>query len=93
MNSLCHFRLGDLLRVFVMFGPFVDVNECMIGKHNCNQTCSNTIGSFECNCRPGYSLQDDGVTCEGMNAFMSAFVWGNVCVCVCVYYKLDSVDS
>ena len=93
VNSLCYFRLGDLLRVFVMFDPFVDVNECQTDEHNCNQTCSNTLGSFECSCRPGYSLQGDGVTCEGMNAFISAVAWGNVCVCVSVRSKLDSVDS
>ncbi len=30
-----------------------DVNECL-GTHNCEHECVNTLGSFECSCRPGY---------------------------------------
>ena len=42
-----------------------DINECETGKHNCdaNAICSNTIGSFVCTCKPGYS--GNGVKCTG----------------------------
>jgi len=40
-----------------------DVDECAKNKDNCdvNATCTNTIGSFTCECNDGYS--GDGVTC------------------------------
>ena len=63
---------------------FVDVDECQTDEHNCNQTCTNTLGSFECSCRAGYSLQDDGVMCEGMHAFIAIRCIEYVRACVCV---------
>jgi hypothetical protein len=41
----------------------VDINECTTGTDNCNDNaeCSNTIGSFECECNNGY--EGDGVNC------------------------------
>ena len=40
----------------VFFTP-LDVDECATGTHNCdvNAMCSNTVGSFDCTCDPGYS--------------------------------------
>ena len=42
-----------------------DVDECTGSGHNCdsNAVCSNTVGSFTCRCKAGYS--DNGVTCTG----------------------------
>ena len=43
-----------------------DIDECCLGQDNCDPnsaTCTNTIGSFECECLPGFT--GDGVTCEG----------------------------
>ena len=42
-----------------------DIDECASGTHNCdaNAQCSNTIGSFTCNCVQGYS--GNGVECSG----------------------------
>lgn len=45
--------------------PSSDINECMMGSHGCNQTCSNTVGSFKCGCHPGYRLARDNKSCEG----------------------------
>ena len=45
-----------------------DINECDpgIGTHNCDQMCTNTIGSFLCGCNSSYHLDNDGTTCIGM---------------------------
>jgi len=53
-----------------------DINECALGTHNCDihAICTNTIGSYTCKCKTGYS--GDGFTCYGMNFhFLSFFHW------------------
>ena len=44
-----------------------DIDECAVSTDNCNDNarCINTMGSFECECLPGYT--GDGVTCEGQS--------------------------
>ena len=45
--------------------PFIDVDECDLGRHDCstNARCFNTPGSFDCVCNPLY--MGDGRTCQG----------------------------
>nr|XP_039250733.1 protein eyes shut homolog [Styela clava] len=45
----------------------VDIDECVIGWHTCHDDsiCTNTIGSFTCECISGYV--GDGITCEAIN--------------------------
>ena len=52
-----------------------DINECAndstdgsaVGSQNgCSQICTNTNGSFYCECFSGYELSDDFMTCVGM---------------------------
>ena len=45
--------------------PSADVDECDLGAHGCSQTCTNTVGSYNCSCIDGFSLNDDGETCKG----------------------------
>ena len=33
---------------------------------NCSQVCTNTEGGFTCSCRDGYTLGEDGTSCEGV---------------------------
>ncbi|XP_072041696.1 uncharacterized protein [Amphiura filiformis] len=44
-----------------------DINECTNGEHNCHDdaTCTNTMGSFSCECNSGYS--GDGTVCIDIN--------------------------
>ena len=42
-----------------------DTNECTDGTANCQQTCTNTQGSFQCNCTSGYTLDSNGRACNG----------------------------
>ena len=44
-----------------------DIDECSEDTDNCNQTCTNTEGSFACECDDGYYLDSDGTTCNGMD--------------------------
>ena len=39
-----------------------DINECL--SNPCDQICDNTMGSFECRCASGYSLE--GSVCRGI---------------------------
>ena len=44
----------------------IDVDECTLNTDNCAEdiaTCTNTIGSFTCACKTGYS--GNGVVCDG----------------------------
>uniref|UniRef100_A0A8B9HMH4 EGF-like domain-containing protein n=1 Tax=Astyanax mexicanus TaxID=7994 RepID=A0A8B9HMH4_ASTMX len=43
----------------------IDVNECEESTADCEGLCCNTIGSFYCKCSSGFTLRDDGKTCEG----------------------------
>ena len=45
---------------------FLDINECDVGNGGCEQTCRNTIGSFECLCDASelHMLAPDGRTCH-----------------------------
>ena len=42
-----------------------DVDECQTSNGGCNQTCSNSYGSFECSCGAGYTLASDNLECDG----------------------------
>ena len=47
------------------FSPLLDINECSTNAHNCdaNAFCSNSEGSYNCTCRPGYN--GNGTSCTG----------------------------
>lgn len=53
------------------------INECTTTDEkfmdNCDQECTNTIGSYSCSCQDGYMLQEDGTSCEGENATINLF--------------------
>lgn len=40
-----------------------DIDECLGGHSLCSQSCTNTIGSYQCACNPGFELAADGQTC------------------------------
>ena len=45
----------------------VDVVECADGNNGgCEHECTNTIGSFTCSCRDGFTLSTDQRNCDGM---------------------------
>lgn len=62
-----HWRLTVPSVVLISFTPSasLDINECEIGAHNCHRqaTCTNTAGSFKCDCAPGWI--GNGLECTG----------------------------
>lgn len=40
-----------------------NVNECLDGTHECQHTCVDNIGSYDCACETGYELAPDGRKC------------------------------
>ncbi len=42
-----------------------DINECQNLNGGCSQVCVNRVGSFQCRCRDGYTLNVDNRTCDG----------------------------
>ncbi|CAI8033854.1 P-selectin, partial [Geodia barretti] len=45
-----------------------DVDECRIMNGGCQQSCTNTFGSFRCSCEQGYRMLDDGFNnCEALS--------------------------
>lgn len=42
----------------------IDINECLLPDHGCEQICENTNGSYICSCYGGYN-QTGFRTCNG----------------------------
>ena len=93
-NQMMHVRVDFDITCYSMFVLFADIDECETGEHNCSQTCSNTLGSFECKCRAGYSLQDDGVTCAGRHSYIHTYVHiRTLYACVSLYLYVYDVPE
>ena len=44
----------------------IDIDECVTITNVCaGGECRNTPGGFQCICRPGYTLDEDGMGCSG----------------------------
>ena len=52
-----------LILQFLLF-RFIDVNECAVNNGGCDQVCTNTQGSYQCGCNPGYTKT--GYQCHGI---------------------------
>ncbi|ELU10986.1 hypothetical protein CAPTEDRAFT_120580, partial [Capitella teleta] len=42
-----------------------DTNECDTDNGGCEQTCTDSEGSFTCGCRTGFSRSVDASSCDG----------------------------
>ena len=63
----------------------IDINECSLNSDGCDQLCTNTLGSFQCSCNSGYSLNVDGITCSGRIAGLCVLQKIYHCVFNCRY--------
>ncbi|XP_055631741.1 tolloid-like protein 1 [Toxorhynchites rutilus septentrionalis] len=43
---------------------FTDVDECAINNGGCHHECKNSVGSYVCSCRNGYTLHENGHDCK-----------------------------
>ena len=52
-----------------IFKPYyyADIDECALGTDACAQVCRDTVGSYRCECNPGYALDSDGRSCNGIS--------------------------
>ena len=51
---------------------YVDIDECAVNNGGCSHDCTNTVGSYMCECPDAeLSLADDKHNCEGMMDFVS----------------------
>ena len=54
--------------IIIVIHFLTDAEDCVngISIDHCDQICTNTDGSFVCECNTGYQLDDDLMTCSGM---------------------------
>lgn len=72
-------------------GNCADVNECALGTAKCsvNSSCTNTLGSYRCVCKPGYS--GDGLTCIALPDKCAGVTCGTNAVCAVSDGKAECV--
>ena len=44
---------------------YTDIDECALGITGCSQICTNTYGSYFCDCYLGYKISFNNQTCMG----------------------------
>ncbi|XP_075545715.1 sushi, von Willebrand factor type A, EGF and pentraxin domain-containing protein 1-like [Dermacentor variabilis] len=68
-----------------------DVDECLIGRHNCSHICINMPGFYKCACPERMTLSNDGITCvdtsyciDVSSAYVDGESWKRGCeTCKC----------
>ena len=59
--SACYL-FQSALCILVLF--VIDIDECATDANNCSQVCMNELGTFRCDCNPGYTLDPDNTNCS-----------------------------
>ena len=71
------------LTVHSMLNNFIatsDEDECTEGVNECDQQCSNTIGSYTCSCNSSTTLNPDGFRCDGTKYMYIASFLSNLAI-------------
>ncbi|NWI86648.1 MATN3 protein, partial [Pitta sordida] len=68
-NVSVHFIPDYFLRTINCFSDLhlAAVDTCAPGRHECDQICVSTNGSYACDCYEGYTLNPDKKTCSAMD--------------------------
>ena len=53
-----------------------DIDECATGNGGCYHNCENSVGSYSCSCRTGYTLGSDSRSCNG--TYVHSFLVNNL---------------
>ena len=66
---------------------WIDIPECSNGQARCLQECTETPGSYECRCYDGYSLDDNGYSCNGKTCteLICVYVCDVIVICSSLY--------
>ena len=51
-----------------------DINECDTDNGGCEHNCTNTPGSYQCQCREGYETNNNGRNCTGIMRLISVTI-------------------
>lgn len=70
-NQSCAGKLNYICISYYYLYHDLDINECEFENGGCNQTCSNTDGSFKCSCVSGYTLENN-IQCIGINSTVNS---------------------
>lgn len=68
------------------YKPCTDINECNENRDGCAQLCSNTAGSYICNCNPGYRLATNGRACNGEHILLNNTLYSMKSMAFTTYY-------
>ena len=71
---------SDAVAIYSWFCLVADVNECEDNNGGCSHNCVNTMGSYHCTCKLGYSLSHDNTSCTGN--YIAGVVKGSVMICL-----------
>lgn len=58
--------IHQLLLMWNYYEFLLDINECLINNGGCHHNCSNSIGSYTCQCNDGFTSTNNGEQCTGM---------------------------
>ena len=59
---------------YIPYYCYVDINECDTNNGGCDQNCTNEDGTFTCTCETGYTLNADGLMCDGETPLAYYFI-------------------
>ena len=66
--------MADFVKFKYIFFFSIDLDECAVNKGGCDQVCTNTQGSYQCSCNPGYTKS--GHRCHGIFTVVITFITG-----------------